>query len=53
MESRDIIFIISRDGHIGLFIVPLLVVGIVSLVTVSLHTLLAAKSNPLESLKTE
>ncbi|MBE6273984.1 MAG: FtsX-like permease family protein [Bacteroides sp.] len=46
-------FVERAEAHIGLFIVPLLVVGIVSLVTVSLHTLLAAKSNPLESLKTE
>lgn len=46
-------FVERAEIHIGLFIVPLLVVGIVSLVTVSLHTLLAAKSNPLESLKTE
>ena len=46
-------FVERAETHIGLFIVPLLVVGIVSLVTVSLHTLLAAKSNPLESLKTE
>ena len=46
-------FVERAETHVGLFIVPLLVVGIVSLVTVSLHTLLAAKSNPLESLKTE
>ena len=46
-------FVERAETHIGVFIVPLLVVGIVSLVTVSLHTLLAAKSNPLESLKTE
>ena len=46
-------FVERAETHVGLFIVPLLVVGIVSLITVSLHTLLAAKSNPLESLKTE
>jgi len=46
-------FVERAETHIGIFILPLLVVGFVSLITVSLHTLLAAKSNPLESLKTE
>jgi len=46
-------FVERPETHIGIFILPLLVVGFVSLITVSLHTLLAAKSNPLESLKTE
>ena len=46
-------FVERAETHIGVFILPLLVVGFVSLITVSLHTLLAAKSNPLESLKTE
>ena len=46
-------FVERAETHIGVFILPLLVVSFVSLITVSLHTLLAAKSNPLESLKTE
>ena len=46
-------FVERAETHIGVFILPLLVVGFVSLITVSLHTLLAAKSNPLDSLKTE
>ena len=46
-------FVERAETHIGIFILPLLVVGFVSLITVSLHTLLAAKSNPLDSLKTE
>ena len=46
-------FVERAESHIGLFILPLLLVGIVSFATVSLHTLLAAKANPLESLKTE
>ncbi len=46
-------FVERAETHIGIFILTLLVVGFVSLITVSLHTLLAAKSNPLESLKTE
>ena len=46
-------FVERAETHIGIFILPLLVVGFVSLITVSLHTLLAAKTNPLESLKTE
>lgn len=46
-------FVERAEPHIGLFILPLLLVGVVSFATVSLHTLLAAKANPLESLKTE
>ena len=46
-------FVERAETHIGVFILPLLVVGFVSLITVSLHTLLAARSNPLDSLKTE
>lgn len=46
-------FVERVEPNIGLFVLPLLVVGIVSFATVSLHTLLAAKGNPLESLKTE
>ena len=46
-------FVERAETHIGVFILPLLVVSFVSLITVSLHTLLAARSNPLDSLKTE
>ena len=46
-------FVERAEIHIGTFILPLLVVSVVSLITVSLHTLIAAKSNPLKSLKTE
>ena len=35
------------------FLIPLVIVGVVSCITVSVHTLLAAKTNPMESLKTE
>ena len=45
---------VYRAGYtLGQFLLPLLVVGVVSCITVSLHTLLAAKSDPTQSLKTE
>ena len=46
-------FVYRAEYSIAQFILPLLVVGIVSFITVSLHTVLASKSNPMESLKTE
>ena len=46
-------FVYRAEYSIAQFILPLLVVGIVSFITVSLHTILASKSNPMESLKIE
>ena len=45
---------VYRTGYtLGQFLLPLLVVGMVSCITVSIHTLLAAKSDPTQSMKTE
>lgn len=46
-------FVYRAESTLGQFTWPLLVVGAVSFITVSLHTILASKSNPMESLKTE
>ena len=46
-------FVYRAESTLGQFAWPLLVVGAVSFITVSLHTILASKSNPMESLKTE
>ena len=46
-------FVYRAESTLGQFACPLLVVGAVSFITVSLHTILASKSNPMESLKTE
>ena len=46
-------FVERADSSLAHFIIPLVIVGIVSCITVSVHTLLAAKTNPMESLKTE
>jgi uncharacterized membrane protein YwzB len=46
-------FVERADSSFAHFLIPLVIVGIVSCITVSVHTLLAAKTNPMESLKTE
>ena len=46
-------FVERADSSLVHFLIPLVIVGIVSCITVSVHTLLAAKTNPMESLKTE
>ena len=46
-------FVYRAESTLGQFAWPLLVVGAVSFITVSLHTILASKSTPMESLKTE
>ncbi len=46
-------FVYQTESSFGQFVLPLVVVGIISFITVSLHTLLAAKSDPIESLKAE
>lgn len=46
-------FVYRAENTLGQFVWPLLVVGAVSFITVSLHTLLASQGNPMESLKTE
>ena len=46
-------FVERAESSFAQFLIPLVIVGIVSCITVSVHTLLAAKTNPMESLKTE
>lgn len=46
-------FVERADSSFAHFLIPLVIVGVVSCITVSVHTLLAAKTNPMESLKTE
>lgn len=46
-------FVQQAESSIAQFILPFVIVGIVSFVTASVHALLAIKVNPLESLKTE
>ena len=46
-------FVYQAESSIGQFVLPLIVVGTISFITVSIHTLLASKNNPMESLKTE
>ena len=46
-------FVERADSSLVHFLIPLVIVGIVSCITVSVHTLLAAKTNPMDSLKTE
>ena len=46
-------FVERADSSFAHFLIPQVIVGVVSCITVSVHTLLAAKTNPMESLKTE